>query len=159
MALMDWSDSLSVGVKAMDEQHKLLVQSLNDLHAAMMRGAARAATGPLLERLMQYTHDHFGAEEALLSQAAYPNLEDHRKKHAYLSQQVTEFIQRHKRHEVSLNLHLLNFLRDWLTHHILKEDVNYGIWLRANGMNESETDSWPRPETSCEARESNVVTH
>ena len=59
MALMTWNDSFSVGVKAMDEQHKGLVRTLNELHAAMMSGQAKAVSGDLLKTLAKYTRDHF----------------------------------------------------------------------------------------------------
>ena len=36
MSLMTWNDTFSTGVKAMDEQHKGLVNTLNKLHDAML---------------------------------------------------------------------------------------------------------------------------
>ena len=41
MALIEWNESFSVGVKAMDDQHKGLANALNDLHAAMKAGRAK----------------------------------------------------------------------------------------------------------------------
>ena len=134
MALMTWSDRLSTGVKAMDEQHKGLVNTLNELHDAMLRGADKAVAGPLLERLVKYTHDHFTSEEALMSRARYPALADHLVKHKDLTRQVDAFVDRYKRGELSLNVDLLMFLRTWLTTHIQKEDRDYGPWLNQNGV-------------------------
>ncbi len=45
MALMTWNDSFSVGIKTIDDQHIVLVETLNDLHAAMMKGQAKTLTG------------------------------------------------------------------------------------------------------------------
>jgi hemerythrin len=33
-----------------------------------------------------------------------------------------------------MNIELLNFLRDWLTTHILKVDHEYGPWLNEHGV-------------------------
>jgi hemerythrin len=134
MALMTWSDSLSTGVKAMDEQHKGLVNTLNELHGAMISGSNKAAAGPLLDRLVKYTHDHFAAEEALLKRTKFPKLDAHLGKHKDLTTQVQAFVGRYQRGELSLNMDLLLFLRDWLTTHIQKEDRKYGPWLNQNGI-------------------------
>ncbi len=134
MALMTWSDSLSTGVKAMDEQHKGLVNTLNELHAAMLAARTKPWPAPLLDRLVKYTHDHFAAEEALMTRARYPNFPAHVTKHRDLTGQVETFVGRYQSGELSLNVDLLMFLRDWLTTHIQKEDHEYGPWLNQNGI-------------------------
>jgi hemerythrin len=134
MALMTWNDSFSTGVKAMDEQHKGLVNTLNELHAAMLGSKDKAATGQLLDRLVKYTHDHFAAEEALMTRSKFPKFAAHLGKHKDLTAQVENFVNRYRRGELSLNVDLLMFLRDWLITHIQKEDREYGPWMNQNGI-------------------------
>ena len=50
------------------------------------------------------------------------------------TRQVDEFAARYERGESSLNLHLLNFLRDWLTNHIEKVDHGYSAWMNDHGV-------------------------
>lgn len=126
MALLTWSSKYSVGVQAMDNQHTVLFAILNDLHDAMMKGQAQKVTGDLLQKLLKYTREHFASEEAVMAAAAYPGLAQHRVKHRDLIKQVNEFAVRYQRGETNLNLTLLNFLRDWLAHHIQNEDKQYG---------------------------------
>ena len=133
MALMRWSDKFSVGVPTMDKQHMVLFDSLNDLHAAMMKGQAQTLTGPLLRKLVAYTRDHFSAEEAMMSAAKYPSLPAHRIKHREFEKQVGEYVGRFERGEITLNLDLLNFLRDWLVTHIQGEDRKYGPLANERG--------------------------
>ncbi len=134
MALLNWSDKYSVGVEALDSQHTGLFDTLNELHAAMMKGQAQSMTGPLLHKLVDYTRKHFSAEEALMASVKYPAMAQHIVKHRDLTKQVDEYVGRYERGEISLNLPLLNFLRDWLTNHILKEDHEYGPWLNEHGV-------------------------
>ncbi len=134
MALMTWNDSFSVGVKAMDEQHKGLVRTLNELHAAMMSGQAKAVSGDLLKTLVKYTRDHFASEEALMRRAQFPQLAAHCAQHKNLAGQVEKFVGRYERGETALNIDLMMFLRDWLTTHIQKTDRDYGPWLNAHGV-------------------------
>ena len=134
MALMTWSDKYSVGVRALDEQHTGLFQTLNDLHAAMLKGQAQSLTGPLLRKLVDYTRRHFAAEEAMLVSTRYPGLAGHREKHRALTKQVEEYVARFEKGEITLNLTLMDFLRDWLTNHIQKTDKEYGPWLNEHGV-------------------------
>lgn len=134
MSLMTWNDSFSVGVKAMDDQHKALVNSLNDLHAAMLERHEKEVTGPLLKTLVKYTHDHFAAEEAMMVRTKYPNLDAHRAKHRDLTRQVEQFVHRYEKGELALTVDLLMFLREWLVRHIQKEDREYGPWLNHQGV-------------------------
>jgi hemerythrin len=134
MALMTWSDKYSVGVRPMDDQHKELVQILNDLHDAMMKGHAQTVTGPLLRKLVDYTHKHFAAEETMMVSARYPALAGHRDQHRELTRQVEEYVARFEKKEITLNLTLMNFLRDWLVNHIQKTDKEYGPWLIEHGV-------------------------
>jgi hemerythrin-like metal-binding protein len=131
---MTWNSKYSVGVKHLDGQHTVLFGLLNDLHAAMLKGEAQSMTGPLLRKLVDYTHTHFAAEEKMLAESKYPGLAEHKIKHRDLIKQVEDYASRFDRGEITLNLHLMNFLRDWLTNHIQKTDHEYGPWLNEHGM-------------------------
>lgn len=134
MALLEWDDSLSVGVPSIDAQHLVLVEALNELHDAMMNGQGQAHTGPLLDTLMAYTHGHFATEEAMLEAAGYAHLDEHRAHHRALTRQVKDYRERFERGEATVNLRLLSFLRDWLTNHIQKEDKAYAPALMELGL-------------------------
>jgi hemerythrin-like metal-binding protein len=134
MALMNFGPNYSVGVQAVDGQHKVLFDIINELHGAMMKGQAQSLTGPLLKKLADYTRNHFSAEEAMMASAKYPGLDAHKAKHRDLVKQVEDYIARFEKGEITINLHLLNFLRDWLTNHIQKVDKEYGPWLNEHGV-------------------------
>jgi hemerythrin-like metal-binding protein len=134
MALMTWSDKYSVGVQVLDNQHSVLVDTLNKLYDAMMKGQAKSITGPLLLMLVEYTKEHFASEEKMMAATKYPAMTQHIAKHRELTKQVGEFVSRYERGEITLSADLLNFLRDWLGTHILKEDHEYGPWMNEHGV-------------------------
>jgi hemerythrin len=134
MALVVWSDKLSVGVRFVDDQHNVLFKTINDLHDAMLKGQARAIVGELLCRLLVYTRNHFSQEEALLDDAKYPGLAGHRSQHRELTGKVEEYIARYQKGDLTLSNHLADFLSDWLKQHILDTDQTYGRWLREQGV-------------------------
>ncbi len=134
MALVVWSPKLSVGVKAIDEQHTVLFDSINELHAAMMKGQARAIIGELLCRLLLYTRNHFSDEERMMESAGYPDLAQHRIQHRTLTKKVEEYIVRFQKGDITLSLDLSGFLSDWLKTHIQSVDQSYGPCLNQHGM-------------------------
>jgi len=134
MALVEWSDKLSVGVISVDEQHTVLFSLINDLHAAMMKGQARAIVGELLNRLLAYTRNHFSQEEAMLEKVRYPGLPAHRLLHRDLTQKVEDYVARHAKGDLTLSMQLADFLSDWLKTHILNTDQTYGRWLKEQGL-------------------------
>ncbi|MGA2276827.1 MAG: bacteriohemerythrin [Terracidiphilus sp.] len=134
MALMNWNSNYSVGVQKLDSQHTVLFEIINELHASMMKGQAQSLTGPLLKKLAEYTRNHFSAEEEAMASAQYPGIANHKVLHRNLVKKVEEYIDRHDKGELTLNLHLLNFLRDWLVDHIQKVDKEYGPWLNKHGI-------------------------
>ncbi|MGD0939490.1 MAG: bacteriohemerythrin [Terracidiphilus sp.] len=134
MAFMTWNDKLSVGVQTLDNQHKVLIETLNDLHSAMMKGQARAVAGDILSNLVKYTHDHFASEEAMMERSKYPGLSAHCLKHRELTKQVEDYVARLEKGDITLGVHLLNFLSDWLTKHIQGEDQKYGPCMNEHGI-------------------------
>lgn len=130
MPLMTWSDKYSVSNASMDAQHTMLFGMVNDLYDAMMQKKAQAVTGPLLRKLADYTKNHFAAEETLMAANKYPGLDEHKALHRDLEKKVQEFITRFDSGANALSLSLMNFLRDWLSDHILKVDQKYGVYLK-----------------------------
>jgi hemerythrin len=131
---MSWSSALSVGVKEFDEQHKVLVTMVNDLHAAMMGGKGNQVLGPILGSLIEYTQTHFAGEERLLAQHGYGALAHHRAEHAKLVQQVVALQQKFQTGKGALTIEVLSFLKDWLVTHIQGEDRQYGAFLNGRGV-------------------------
>src|SRR5579863_9029117 len=134
MPLLTWNDSLSVGVSTIDSQHTALIAILNELYDAMMQGRAKEITGPLLRKLVNYTRDHFSAEERMMASAEYSGLPAHRREHERLTKQVEEYSARYDRGEGAVNIELLHFLRTWLTNHIQQSDKAYGPCLTGHGI-------------------------
>jgi hemerythrin len=134
MPLVVWSEEFSVGVKALDEQHTVLFDTINELHAAMMKGKAGTIIGDLLARLLTYTRDHFSDEERMMEIAGYVDLPQHRLLHRNLAKQVEDYIARLQNDDLLLSTDLVGFLSDWLKNHILAADQSYGPCMNLHGI-------------------------
>jgi hemerythrin len=134
MPLMVWDDSLSVGVSAIDQQHKRLVELLNQVHRSQTDGKGNEAVRKVLEALVTYTVDHFAFEEALFAKHGYQELPAHREAHEKLVARVSAFIEEWGSGRATLGSELFMFLRGWLNGHIRGSDRAAGRFLRSQGL-------------------------
>ncbi len=82
-----WNEDLSVGVDAIDKDHQIIIKMMNQLaHTA----TDVATLNTLVNELIDYTKHHFRREEAVMEVCGYPDLEEHRRLHRELADQVTE---------------------------------------------------------------------
>jgi hemerythrin len=134
MALIEWSPAYSVKVKKFDDQHKKLVDLVNQLHDAMKSGQGNTVIGVVLQSLISYTATHFADEIKLMQANGYPELAKHQAEHDKLVKQVVEFQQKFQDGSAMLTMTVLSFLKDWLVKHIQGEDKKYGPFLNAKGI-------------------------
>lgn len=135
MALVVWNEKLSVGVKSIDDQHKKLITLVNQLHDGMMNGRGKETVGPVLKGLIDYTRTHFKYEEDLFARTGYGEAAAHKKEHDELVRRVIEIQKIYDEKGPSvLTIQVMNFLKEWLTAHILGSDMKYGPHLKAKGL-------------------------
>jgi len=123
--MIEWNDSMSVGVTVIDDDHKALIGLLNKYLEAMDSKKTLTILDVFRE-LEQYTHYHFAREEDLLAECGYEKLDDHREKHEDLCDLLHDFaddvlfgVDEEKEAEIR------TFLNSWLTKHIMGEDFQY----------------------------------
>lgn len=129
MAFLDWTDSLSVGFRLIDADHKRLIELINKLYEVGESESSRAAAESALSALVDFTKTHFVHEETLMRKTAYPQFIPHKIEHDRLSNQVDEFRKRFASGQVGLSQDTILFLRTWLCDHIMKVDTPLGLWL------------------------------
>jgi len=122
MAFFEWNDKLTVGNPMIDRDHKMLIQYVNEMHVAMLGGKGKDIVGNILGKLVKYTRDHFGREEIFWKANGYVDFDAHKKRHIDLLQTVDKFKADFDNGTGALSVDVMNFLRDWLTNHIMKSD-------------------------------------
>jgi hemerythrin len=125
MPQIEWTPEMSVGHDILDQQHRVLLDLVNDLDTAGQQGKGQAAVAGLLEDLLNYTSEHFAAEEAVLVEHGYEHLAKHRAQHRELVTALVGF----RRDLASGRAFLADFrifLASWLEGHIMGDDRDYG---------------------------------
>jgi|SRR5450631_568252 hemerythrin len=135
MALLTWSNENSVGIQAMDEEHRELFDTINELHDAVLSAEEeREQTGLLLRRLVESARNHFSSEESIIAATNYPELSEHSQQHQSLIEEVEELAARFEQDGLVLNDRSLNFLHYWFNDHLQNDDRPLSAWLNTHGV-------------------------
>lgn len=129
-----WTQVLSVNIAIFDEQHKKLIDTMNELDQALRKGEGKAALDPVLDKLVEYALVHFAAEESLMEQHGFPGLSTHRAQHEEFRRRLAEYLEAHKAGKPGVPVSLLFFMQEWLKNHLSKTDRLYSGFLNARGV-------------------------
>jgi len=123
-----WSQSLRLGVDAIDTDHKIIVSLMNQ----MAHGSLDVTDlEEIIDKLVDYTQYHFKREEAIMEACRYPGLHEHREHHQKLIKQITDMAVLCQGNQGPDNLlKMKEFLRDWLFNHIMKVDSDIARYTR-----------------------------
>ena len=136
MGTMQWNETLAVGVALIDDQHKMWISRVNDVSAAIkaMHGPRRIAE--TLSFLDDYMLLHFLTEEHYMDMHSYPGMEAHVAKHEemkeLLDKLTEEFEEDGATHRLAGSID--TFLANWLIKHIQNMDMEFGAFLKGNGI-------------------------
>jgi hemerythrin-like metal-binding protein len=129
---MVWDEAYSVGVAAMDDQHKKLfgmINQLADCHAAR-NCESSGVFHEVLSNMFDYTQLHFKDEEVYLQRIGYPKLARHEGEHATFVEKVTGFsIAAEAGVQDEAAVH--RYLKVWLQSHILESDMQYRDFVKS----------------------------
>jgi len=127
-----WSNSYSMGIKEIDDQHKGLLDFVNDLfsHASANEAEEREYFKSVIQQAVEYVKVHFATEEKFMIATKFPGYVEHKKKHEEFIIMVLKSV---KDFEAGKRLTLTNFgyfLKDWVLSHIAVMDKQYSIYFR-----------------------------
>lgn len=121
MSGFTWTEAMSVGVPALDADHRCLVRIIHLLDDADS-GDVKRAIGIVMDALDVYCRYHFAREERIMQACGFPALAFHRREH----QGFFRTIESLAAGKVGADAHeLLEYLKAWLLHHVLIQDMAY----------------------------------
>jgi hemerythrin len=134
--MYQWDKSLEVGNQLIDDQHRQLIEALNNFLRARTDKKSSSELRKSLDFLNDYTIKHFYEEERLQKKHEYPDYENHRKLHAGLKKVVRELqIQLiMKGPSDALFDEVQTRVGDWLVAHIKSQDAKIGQYLKSKGI-------------------------
>lgn len=126
MKKLEWNEGMSVGVNAIDNDHKKLISIISRLSEAIENNHPDPITGHIFDELEQYVSLHFSREEALMKQCHWAGYKSHVKQHRDFAKKIPELKQQLlSTDSINVAMEINFFLYQWLIHHILIEDMAY----------------------------------
>ncbi|WP_413586641.1 bacteriohemerythrin [Bdellovibrio sp. HCB274] len=119
-------ERLTTHVEAMDNEHKKLIDIMNRLFERNEAKAGKSELQSIVRELASWTVTHFEHEEKFFDTLPYSQASVHKKIHA-------DLITRLKGHAAEfdktgvLTPAFFQFLKTWLTAHIMGIDTKYGL--------------------------------
>jgi len=111
-----WDQSLETGNVAIDEQHKALINVINDLLYACSQGKGRLEIQETLNFLSDYVVRHFSDEEKLQIKSKYPDYVAHKKLHEDFKRDVANIVSEFEKGGATIQL-------------VAKVNMKIGEWL------------------------------
>src|SRR6185369_7007438 len=105
---------------------KHLVELLNKTYDEFREGAEIEKS--TIDELVDFSGYHFSYEERLMVELSYPKLDQHKKEHELFTLRILEFQNKYTRHK-NISVEILWFLCNWVTHHILETDAEFGNFV------------------------------
>lgn len=80
--------------------------------------------------MVNYTDYHFKTEEKFFDKHHYPETEKHKEIHQSFVDKTVELKEGLESGQMTVSYDIMNFLRQWLIDHILKEDKKFDAYFK-----------------------------
>lgn len=134
---IEFDENLITGNDTIDTQHRELIDRIRQFVAVCESSEGRLKSVKMLDYLEDYTNFHFGEEEQLQERVNYPELRQHREKHAEFKRslgELREFLEESEGPTDDFVKQVEKNVVDWLFNHIKTFDRSVAefIYMREN---------------------------
>lgn len=123
--LIKWEDRFSVNNEIIDNQHKRLIDLLNELNIAIQSGSGQDDLISIVDLIVNDIKEHFETEEGFMNKADYKNFTEHKQEHDNLIRQALSVQAAFKSGKIEIKNDVLDFLNVWLLKHFEESDSGY----------------------------------
>jgi hemerythrin len=92
MALLQWKDRYSVGIAAVDYEHKELIDLINRLYDEWVQGGSGGSVEGFFGDLYRGISAHFALEERFMRERQYDQLAAHKRDHERLLDEIRDIM-------------------------------------------------------------------
>src|SRR5215510_11524730 len=131
--LVTWSSTFSCGVKLIDDQHKGLLDLVNDMfnHVVGDEQTEREYFKKVIQQAVNYVKVHFATEERIMIATKFPGYTEHKKAHdTFVLTTVNNIRDFEAGKKFSLST-FTKFLKEWILTHIAIMDKQYFNYFKS----------------------------
>jgi hemerythrin len=123
MQLLQWKDEYSVGIDAVDYEHKELIDLINRLHEELDASDPKRTVPAFFGDLLKGISAHFALEEKFMRDHAYGRLGSHKEDHERLLDELREIMDSFEDAKTIDAVELRKRLETWFTRHFRTHDA------------------------------------
>ena len=123
MTLIQWKEEFSVGVPAVDVEHRDLIELINDLHGMMGKGATHNQVSASLGEIFAQISAHFALEEKYMRETEYEHFPSHKEDHEKLLDEIRDIMDRVEDDGSYEESRLSGELEQWFSEHFRTHDA------------------------------------
>lgn len=123
MGLLKWKPEYSVGIDAMDDEHREMIALINDVYEKLGASPNAEDIEDCLENIYTTISMHFALEERMMREQSYIEYEAHKDDHEDLLDEIRDLMDEFVA-DADLGSRLLEKrLSDWFGHHFASFDA------------------------------------
>jgi len=122
--MLEWNEGLNLGIKDLDDDHKQLLNSINELLAAINNNETTKIIIDKFTQLQSYAQSHYKREEEYLRKCGCTNLKEYKAKQHIFNDKFINLKNKLgslQNYEIFQEISL--FLTQWLINHIIEENI------------------------------------
>lgn len=123
MPLIAWDDRFSVGVAAVDHEHRELIGLVNETHERLKRPGAEITVSDFLGEIYTRISAHFALEEKLMRASRYEHFSEHKADHEHLLDDIRDIMDDYEDSQVFDEERLAQRLATWFADHFRTHDA------------------------------------
>ena len=134
-AHLKWSDKYSMGIKLIDDQHKGLLDFVNELfnHVTGDEEEERVYFDGVIQQALEYVSVHFVTEEECMRAENFPGYAVHHMAHNEFKMAIIKSVNGFKAGEKLVLVEFARFLENWVLTHVAEMDKKYSLFFRKTG--------------------------
>ncbi len=132
--MVEWEYKNSVDVSIIDEEHKRLINIINNVIVAKQHRNNQKELIEILNEMVEYANTHFKTEERYMIKFKYPEYHYHKEEHLDFSIKTLAYESRVVSGDHHVAIEILEYLKSWLVEHIQRSDKKYTDCFNKNGL-------------------------
>lgn len=123
MGLLHWEKRYSVGIEAVDHEHRELVELINRLHEQAKAQGSKVAVLGFFGDLYKAISAHFALEERFMREKSYDQLRQHKGDHERLLDEIRDIMEDYEVNDLFEERLLAQRLDAWFSRHFESHDA------------------------------------
>lgn len=133
MTLIDWDEKFTIGIAAVDHEHRELIDLINELYQSLVEKKDDTTVMDFLGEIYTRIAAHFALEEKVMRELGYSFYTDHKTDHEQLLDEIRDIMDDYEDNKLFADGVLAQRLKTWFGTHFRTKDAQLHKYLAETG--------------------------